>query len=129
MVFKNSALKYLIISTVLILSACASHVNFKGYSFKPGEDLNLSGTIYKPRGDGPFPAVVILHGCSGIGNRTYLWASRLKGWGYVSFIVDSLGPRGVHDTCQRTPKVSYVKRAIGFSPKKMDTVKSKLLIS
>jgi dienelactone hydrolase len=54
----------------------------------------LTGKLTKPQGDGPFPAVVLLHGCGGIVKNNDDWAERLTSWGYVALQVDSFGPRG-----------------------------------
>lgn len=67
-----------------------------------GKPLMLTGELLRPNGDGPFPAVIMLHGCSGL--ETYkkhlgIWAQRLMRWGYVSLIVDSFSPRGESNIC------------------------------
>jgi len=88
-----------ILLTVIVMGcATTTTVTFEG-----SESLTLKGTLIKPKGDGPFPAVVLLHGCEGMGgagsdsyNR---WASRLKSWGYVTLQVDSFGPRGDSFIC------------------------------
>jgi len=59
----------------------------------------LHGYLAKPDGHGPFPAVVILHGCSGLLPSNTLMAERLKLWGYVALAIDSLGPRGRSYAC------------------------------
>jgi hypothetical protein len=51
----------------------------------------LTGILSLPDGKGPFPAIVILHGCDGIRARETGWASRLNHWGYAALIVDSAG--------------------------------------
>jgi dienelactone hydrolase len=55
-------------------------------------------TLGKPAGDGPFPAVVILHDCSGLGPRSsgmpWRWSSELTQRGYVTIWPDSFTPRG-----------------------------------
>ena len=62
--------------------------------------LTLTGSLKKPAGDGPFPAVVLLHGCGGIQpKRDHRWAERLSDWGYVTLQVDSLGPRSISSVC------------------------------
>src|SRR5262245_28791044 len=54
--------------------------------------------IQKPDGAGPFPAVVIMHDCSGLGARSSgapgRWATELVGRGYVVMIPDSFTTRG-----------------------------------
>jgi len=67
----------------------------------------LSGDMYRPDGPGPFPAVVLLHGCSGIKENQRQWAELLREWGYVAYVLDSLGPRGLGPIC--TKKVLSAK--------------------
>jgi dienelactone hydrolase len=59
----------------------------------------LKGKLMKPQGDGPFPAIVMLHGCDGIEDKYTQWAGRLASWGYVSLQVDSFGPRNRSNIC------------------------------
>ena len=47
----------------------------------------------------PYPAVVVLHGCSGISSHSTGIADRLSSWGYVSLTVDSFGSRGIANRC------------------------------
>jgi dienelactone hydrolase len=53
----------------------------------------LLGYLTRPFGKGPFPAVVLLHGCGGFGPRETHWADRLRLWGYVALALDSATPR------------------------------------
>jgi hypothetical protein len=50
--------------------------------------LDLPFTLTKPAGDGPFPAVVMMHDCSGLGPRSsgapWRWSSQLTARGFVS---------------------------------------------
>jgi dienelactone hydrolase len=64
----------------------------------------LSGApaeLYLPAGKAPVGAVVVLHGCDGIGPHYRQWAQRLADWGYAALLIDSFGPRGVHEVCNR----------------------------
>ena len=50
----------------------------------------LLGYLARPAGDGPFPAVVVLRGCSWYSARGSLeLADQLQDWGYVSLTVAS----------------------------------------
>jgi len=62
--------------------------------------------IYRPKGDGPFPAVIILHGCGGHDGHHQAWAERLVSWGYVGIVVDSFGSRGHGNICKKTDVVT-----------------------
>ena len=61
--------------------------------------------LFKPEGAGPFPALVLLHQCAGLGNLHWRneamldWAQEAVARGYVALLVDSLGPRGVDSVC------------------------------
>jgi dienelactone hydrolase len=69
-----------------------------GYLARP--DAGLSGMLgsHSNRA-GPYPAVVVLHGCGGISSHSTNIADRLGSWGYVALTVDSLGPRGLASGC------------------------------
>ncbi|EJC79986.1 dienelactone hydrolase-like enzyme [Rhizobium leguminosarum bv. trifolii WSM2297] len=61
----------------------------------------LQGYLSRPEGDGPFPAVVVLHGCDGMRlSVKELWPKRLVSWGYVVLVVDSFTTRNITDACQ-----------------------------
>lgn len=55
--------------------------------------------VSKPPGTGPFPAVIILHGCTGVREHHEIWAERVNDWGFVSLIVESFPPRNVANKC------------------------------
>lgn len=61
----------------------------------------IPATLSKPDGPGPFPAVVIVHDCSGLGPRSSgapgRWARQLLEQGYVALIPDSFTTRGFAD--------------------------------
>lgn len=59
----------------------------------------LTGTISKPTGAGPFPAVIVLHTCAGINQNVWDWQTRLNSWGYAVLVLDSFGPRGTTNVC------------------------------
>jgi len=71
----------------------------KGIELKPEPGIPLDGRLSKPAGDGPFPAVVLLHGCFGLQPYQDTWATHLAEWGFVVLQVDYFGPRGVEETC------------------------------
>jgi len=71
----------------------------KGIELKPKPGIVLVGQLSKPGGAGSFPAVVLLHSCSGIRPYQDRWATKLAQWGHVVLQVDSFGPRDIEETC------------------------------
>jgi len=69
----------------------------QGYLARP--DAGLSGRLGHSNQTGPYPAVVVLHGCSGISSHSAKIADRLGSWGYVALTVDSLGSRDITSGC------------------------------
>lgn len=97
-----------------------------GSRFVQGEPLALSGDLRFPPGAGPFPAVVLAHGCNGITNGVTAWASALREWGYATFVVDSFRGRGLIEVCtnaqaltgtQRIPDAYGALRILATHPK------------
>ncbi|MBR0801620.1 dienelactone hydrolase family protein [Bradyrhizobium jicamae] len=71
---------------------------------------DLIGHLTRPEGEAPRPAVVMMHGCSGLNDRKgrifaiyRAWARALAVQGYVTLVVDSATPRGLGQTCSRGP--------------------------
>lgn len=81
---------------LLVLGACSTSVKFKTMAL---DEKMLAGYLLKPDGDGPFPAVVMLHGCDGLQDIYRPWAFRLRKWGYVTLRVDSFSPRNESYLC------------------------------
>ena len=64
-----------------------------------GPRSNQAGELFVPPGAGPFPAVIVLHGCNGVSPHTRGWARRMASWGYAALVIDSFRPRGVVNVC------------------------------
>jgi dienelactone hydrolase len=99
---------------IILFSACANTVKFEyddPWATNVGDTITIRGYLGEPEGEGPFPAVVLQHGCSGITDRVKIWAALLNSWGYVTLIVDSNGPRYVSNGCGKTSGVPIDARA------------------
>lgn len=60
----------------------------------------LTGYLAKPAGDGPFPAVVALHGCGGMSERfKQEMLDRWTAWGYAVLVIDSFANHPVKYGC------------------------------
>ena len=79
----------------------------------PMNDIKTAqGTVVVPEGKGPFPAVVIMHGCSGIRQNSHNWARLLRENGYASIIVDTFALRGVSEICTNLGRVQSYARVL-----------------
>jgi dienelactone hydrolase len=68
----------------------------------PGQlNEQIPASLTRPDGPGPFPAVVIVHDCSGLGPQSSgapgRWAAELGSRGYVVLVPDSFTTRGHAD--------------------------------
>ena len=105
---KLGALGAPIVVLVMGLAACQTSGTVTSIAIDRPEST-LTSWLAKPEGDGPLPAVVLMHGCSGTERNTThqtVWrglkrhARLLNENGYVTLIVDSFGPRRITDGCQ-----------------------------
>jgi dienelactone hydrolase len=67
----------------------------------------LRAQLYKPDGDGPFPTVIALHGCGGLGGHSEAvlpryrdWAEQLLKSGHAVLLPDSYGSRELGPQCR-----------------------------
>ena len=110
---RNIAIALLLVIGTVISSPAADTVKFEANSTTLiGDPVILTGRLTKPQGDGPFPGVVLLHNCMGpMPEYEEPWVERLTRWGYVTFRVDSFGPRGESSACTKLLVVAPWTRA------------------
>ncbi len=90
------ALSALLVS--IVIAGCAStKLSFPNAT--PGKPLTVPAWELKPEGPGPFPAVVLMHGCAGIFASNHEWSRWFRDEGYVALLVDSWTPRHVGSSC------------------------------
>lgn len=91
------------------------------FTVRPESGTTLSGILQLPSGHGPFPAVVLAHGCNGIGRTERTWAEVLRTWGYATLLVDSFSGRNLVEACnnpralfplQRVPDIYGARRVL-----------------
>lgn len=97
-----------------------------GRNFFPGAPVSITGELHFPPGSGPFPAVVLAHGCNGNRNTERAWGPILRSWGYATFVIDSFSGRGLDEVCtkgrallplQRVPDAYGALRLLAAHPK------------
>lgn len=79
-------------------------------SFVMADPVVISGDLKFPSGSGPFPAVVLAHGCEGLGSAEAGWAPILRDWGYATFVIDSLRGRGLQEVCTSAATLTGTQR-------------------
>lgn len=70
----------------------------------------LSGELLFPAGAGPFPAVVLAHGCAGNRFVEPAWGEFLRQAGYATFNIDSLRGRNLSEVCTQPGALSPLQR-------------------
>jgi dienelactone hydrolase len=71
----------------------------------------IQGYLAKPDGAGPFPAVIVLHGCAGMHDTTkQKLVDELVAWGYVILLVDSYATRGIDQACTSDQFATFFRR-------------------
>jgi dienelactone hydrolase len=94
----------------ILIAGCAS-TNLSFPNATPGTPLTVPAWEERPTGSGPFPAVVLMHGCAGISESNHEWSRWFRDQGYVALLVDSWTPRRVGKTCDpRLPDVPNTER-------------------
>jgi dienelactone hydrolase len=100
------------VTTAQAASAGMEWVSFDSAPVQPDQaPVTLRGLLARPDGDGPFPAAVFMHGCSGMLTASGALASRFRGWttllveqGFVVLLADSFNPRGIQQECTVSPQ-------------------------
>lgn len=80
---------------------------------KNATPTTLSGELrFPPKSAGRVPAVILAHGCSGVGANIQGWVEELDRMGTASFVLDSLAGRGIRETCTGQQRINLGSRII-----------------
>lgn len=104
--------KIILLATLLALSGIAQAAAPEAIDI-PSDDKPLQTLLYRPDGDGPFPAIIALHDCDGLRSATGRvrpplddWGRRLSAAGFVVLFPDSYSSRGISRQCSnKNPKI------------------------
>ncbi|MFO1024363.1 MAG: dienelactone hydrolase family protein [Acetobacteraceae bacterium] len=92
-------------TAVLLVMAFPTSAEERVQFRNPERNLTIAAYLSRPSGDGPAPAVVMLHGCSGLvaGGRPAplytAWRDLFLQEGFAVLMVDSASSRGFGQTC------------------------------
>ncbi|RBP09178.1 dienelactone hydrolase [Roseiarcus fermentans] len=76
---------------------------------KVTEEALIAGVLTLPAGAGPaakVPAMVVVHGSSGVLKNEWEWAQRLNAMGVATFVIDNFTGRGVSETATDQSRLS-----------------------
>lgn len=115
----NSTVCKLVVSIVMALSVGAasaqsnpSHPDlvFPNEANELSFLSSISMGIWKPAGDGPFPALIIVHSCGGLKQQIGYWRKEAVKRGYVAFVIDAFSSRG-STSCRPVPPIPMARGA------------------
>src|SRR5262245_56187645 len=95
---RSTALLLFLLTLVLTQPAHAGRQSLDVSVTEP-KAATLTGDLFTPDGAGPHPAVILHHGCNGIGANVLTWALWLRSQGYAALVLDSFTPRGIQSLC------------------------------
>ena len=101
----------LLAAAALAMVACAGGVVTHAVPVTTPRPAVLSGDLYRPGGAGPFPAVILLHGCGGPAPNGPAWAVWLQAEGYAALTLDSFTGRRLTRLCGDTSALTGGARA------------------
>src|SRR5437879_2481751 len=108
--------RHVLILSAIVMAAPGAAEAAETVTFA-GEGVALNAILYSPAGRGPFPAVVALHGCSGLYGRDGTlsprhvdWAERLTAKGFMVLFPDSFRSRGAESQCRTEDRVTRPSR-------------------
>ncbi|MYD95044.1 MAG: alpha/beta hydrolase fold domain-containing protein [Chloroflexi bacterium] len=115
-----SAFRWISLAAAVLLTVGCQATSGTGSAVQIEVDsrLTLTGTLAAPEGPGPFPAVVLMHGCNGLDPEVLRalkdHSRHLVQAGFVALVLDSFGPRRVR------PPVCAGKHAVSASDYRVD---------
>ena len=101
--------RILLALAILLTTISALAADGKPVSYKSGDET-VQGVLYKPAGQGPFPALIVIHEWWGLNDWVKDQASKLADQGYVSLAVDlyrgkvATTPETAHEIMRGVPE-------------------------
>jgi len=96
------------VAVAALLQGCVTTTTFP--NVRGASVQQAAGVVTVPKGNGPFPAVIIVHGCGGVRQNATMWADFLQENGYASIVMDGFSPRGVSEICTQFDRVPTGQR-------------------
>lgn len=129
--------KLLLFLLIISISALAAPPAGKQVSYPSGDEA-VHGILYTPAGNGPFPAIVVVHEWWGLNDWVKEQAQKLTGQGYVTLALDlyrgkvTADPEEAHELMRGLPEdratrdllaaVKFLKSQKDVNPKKIGSI-------
>lgn len=97
----------LLLASPMAFASASLTTKIEASSTYEDKAVTLQARLFRPEGDGPFPAVVLMHGCGGLSPAVLgsmrRYGEQFRRHGFVALVLDSFGPRGNQDgwVCER----------------------------
>jgi len=102
----------LVVALAAASPALAGKENFTIPVTEPAP-ATLFAEIYTPSGHGPYPTVLLMHGCGGVSPNVPVWAVWLQSKGYAAVVLNSFSGRNIRTLCgDSKPLLPEVRHAI-----------------
>jgi len=98
-------------ASLTALHVAFAHADGHAVAVTSPAPASLTAELYTPSGRGPFPTVILMHGCGGITPNVKAWAIWLRHEGYAAFVLDSFGGRGIKRLCAGSAELTGPMRA------------------
>lgn len=89
----------LLLALAALAAGCAGTMTTRQVPVSIPTPATLTGDLFTPAGAGPFPAVILLHGCAGLNPNVLAWSQWLQRRGYAALALDSFRGRGLRNLC------------------------------
>lgn len=105
-----------LISVNSVVAGSPDKIEFVASTPYNNEPVTLRAELYRPAGSGPYPAVVLMHGCGGMQSSVraamHRHAEYLVNHGFVTLSLDSFGPRKNADgwVCETFDRLMAARR-------------------
>src|SRR5262245_56380159 len=84
---RGGVMKSFLLFAVLAMAVSSFAAESKEITYKSGDE-SVKGMLYTPKGNGPFPAIIVIHEWWGLNDWVKEQAAKLADEGYVALAVD-----------------------------------------
>jgi carboxymethylenebutenolidase len=134
---KEESVKVLLLGLICLFAMTSIAADSHPVSYKSGDET-VNAILYTPQGNGPFPAIVVIHEWWGLNDWVKEEASKLADQGYVALAIDlyrgkvATTPDEAHEIMRGVPQdratrdllaaTSYLRAQKNVDPKRVGSI-------